>query len=88
MFKGTEDSTANKVSYIVEGYGWLNTIYRLAQGGVFNRGNNLNSIENVEETKLREVLTFMSWESANIKYEMEYQRIAQKKANNKGGMSY
>ncbi len=68
---------------MVEGYGWLNTIYRLAKVGVFTRANKLNAIENVEETDLREVLTYLSWESADAEYTMEYQKLYQKKMKNK-----
>ena len=56
---------------------------------MFNKSNGLNSIENVEETGLREVLTYMSWESANIEHEVQYQKAAERAAKNKGGgMNY
>ena len=55
---------------------------------MFDKSNGLNSIENVEGSKLREVLTYLSWETATTEYEIAYQREAQKKEKNKGGMSY
>jgi len=56
---------------------------------VFNKSNGLNSIENVEETGLREVLTYMSWEAATTEYEVQYQKVAERAAKNKGGgMNY
>ena len=70
---------------MVEGYGWLNTIYRLAKVGVFTKGTKHNAIESVEETNLREVLTYLSWESADAEYTMEYQKEYQRRMKNKNG---
>tara|TARA_R110000744_G_scaffold89619_4_gene174236 strand:+ start:15918 stop:16082 length:165 start_codon:yes stop_codon:yes gene_type:complete len=50
---------------------------------VFTRANNLNAIENVEETDLREVLTYLSWESADAEYKQEYQKEYTRKQKNK-----
>lgn len=56
---------------------------------MFDKNNGLNSIENVEESGLREVLTFLSWETATSSYEMEYRKEMERKEKYKnGGMSH
>jgi len=61
----------------------LNTIYRLANVGVFTKGVEMNAIESVEEEMLMSVLTYLSWESADLEYNNQYQKLAQKREKNR-----
>ena len=52
----------------MSGFGWLNTLYDLANDGVFTKGPT-NAIESVQGTNLYEVFTFLSWKTARNEYE-------------------
>lgn len=43
----------------------------------------MNAIESVEEEMLMSVLTYLSWESADLEYNNQYQKLAQKREKNR-----
>lgn len=61
----------------VEPFGWLNSLYLVAEKGVFNKPDE-NPIESVKNTNLYKVLTYLSWVSAKNEYES---RVSEKIAN-------
>lgn len=80
--KGT--GIGNKVAHILDDYGWLNSIYDIAKDGVFTKAWKYNAIESVEEAEVWDVLTYMSWKSAQAEYKNKYQELANKQAKQKG----
>ncbi len=53
---------------------------------MFTKAWKYDAIKSVEEEDLYAVFTYLSWESADIEYNSQYQKLAQKRA--KGGMNY
>lgn len=53
-------------------FGWLNSLYMLADKQVFNV-NGKNGIDSVKETNLYNVLTYLSWVTAKNTYESKVQ---------------
>ena len=74
---GKRDAIAKKVSGIIAGYGWLNSIYEIAKDNIFTK-QPYNAIESVEEAGVYEVLTYMSWKTAQADYKYEYKKLADK----------
>ena len=70
VFKAGKTTTAKKVASqkTIAGYGWLNSVYPLAEKGVFNLQNE-TPIESVLKGGLYEVLTYLSWQQACVEYE-------------------
>ncbi len=56
----------------IEPFGWLNSLYMLAEKKVFNI-NGLNGIESVKNTNLYNVMTYLSWITAKNTYESKVQ---------------
>jgi|TARA_R100001530_G_scaffold135901_1_gene114449 hypothetical protein len=52
----------------IKPFGWLNSLYVLAEKGVFNQ-KGMNGIESVKNSNLYKVLTYLSWISAKNEYE-------------------
>ena len=52
----------------IDGYGWLNSVYRIAKDGIFTKGE-MSPIESVLNTQLDEILTYLSWQNACGKFE-------------------
>ena len=52
----------------IKPFGWLNSLYVLAEKGIF-KIDGMNDIESVKETNLYKVLTYLSWISAKNEYE-------------------
>ena len=52
----------------MEGYGWLNTLYDVAQTGLFTEKSH-NAINSVKRQNVYEVFTYLSWSSAKVEYE-------------------
>lgn len=70
------DPTANIASKsTINGYGWLNSLYEVAKDGVFTRSWEYNPVDSVLNTKLYEVLTYLSWKSACAKFEKVYNEL-------------
>ena len=61
----------------IKPFGWLNSLYILAEKGIFNiKGQ--NSIDSVKNTNLYKVMTYLSWISAKNEYES---KVSEKIAN-------
>ena len=77
----------NKVSTIglynkfIKPYGWLNSLYMVAEKGVFKQ-EGMNEVDSVKKTDLYKVLTYLSWISAKNDYEV----AVQDKINNKNNI--
>ena len=52
----------------IDGYGWLNSVYRIAQDGIFTKGNE-SAVQSVLDAKLDEILTYLSWQNAVSKFD-------------------
>ena len=61
----------------IKPFGWLNSLYVLAEKKVFDKDGK-NSIESVKETNLYKVLTYLSWITARNEYES---KVSEKIAN-------
>lgn len=53
-------------------FGWLNSLYMLAEKAVFNI-NGKNGIDSVKDTNLYNVMTYLSWVTAKNTYESKVQ---------------
>ena len=56
----------------LEPFGWLNSLYMLAEKGVFNVDGQ-DKIDSVKNTNLYYVLTYLSWITAKNTYESKVQ---------------
>ena len=56
----------------IEPFGWLNSLYMLAERAVFNIEGK-NGIDSVKDTNLYNVMTYLSWITAKNKYESKVQ---------------
>ncbi len=52
----------------IKPFGWLNSLYVLAEKGVFKQDGK-NDIDSVKDTNLYKVLTYLSWITAKNEYE-------------------
>jgi hypothetical protein len=62
----------------ISGYGWLNSLYDVAKDGVFTVVE-YNPIDSVLNTKLFEVLTYLSWKAACSDFEKQLNDLYSKK---------
>tara|TARA_R100001463_G_scaffold7181_1_gene22777 strand:- start:50 stop:373 length:324 start_codon:yes stop_codon:yes gene_type:complete len=60
--------TAGEYKKFIQPYGWLNSLYSIAEKGVFTEGGK-NSIDSVKDANLYKVLTYMSWQTATKDFE-------------------
>lgn len=56
----------------VKPFGWLNSLYVIAEKGVFTV-DGYNGIDSVKQTNLYKVLTYLSWITATNEYESKVQ---------------
>ena len=56
----------------VKPFGWLNSLYLLAEKGVF-KTEGFNEIDSVKQTNLYKVLSYLSWITATNEYESKVQ---------------
>lgn len=56
----------------IEPFGWLNSLYMIAEKGVFDT-KETNGIDSVFNTSLYKVLTYLSWITAKNEYESKVQ---------------
>lgn len=77
----------NKTKHIIDGYGWLNTIYELAREGIFTKGTKHNAIECVENEQMDIIFTFLSWKSAQADYEVANAKLRNKEERQKQKMN-
>ena len=60
--------TKSLFNIYIKPFGWLNSLYVLAEKGIFNK-EGLNGIDSVKNTNLYKVMTYLSWISAKNEYE-------------------
>ena len=73
----TAVKTKGLYNIYIKPFGWLNSLYVLAEKGVFNKEGK-NKIDSVKDTNLYKVLTYLSWISAKNEYES---KVSEKIAN-------
>jgi hypothetical protein len=56
----------------VKPFGWLNSLYVIAEKGVFTV-DGYNGIDSVKQTNLYKVLSYLSWITATNEYESKVQ---------------
>jgi len=65
-------STKGLYKTYIEPFGWLNSLYMIAEKGVFDT-KETNGIDSVFNTSLYKVLTYLSWITAKNEYESKVQ---------------
>jgi len=73
-------STVGLYSKFIKPYGWLNSLYMVAEKGIF-RIEGYNDIDSVKETNLYKVLTYLSYNTAKNDYEIAVQEKIHNKNN-------
>ena len=63
-----EVKTKGLMDVYIKPFGWLNSLYILAEKGVFKMDGK-NGIDSVKDTNLYKVLTYLSWITAKNEYE-------------------
>ena len=63
-----EVKTKGLYNSYIKPFGWLNSLYILAEKGVF-KSEEKNGIDSVKDTNLYKVLTYLSWITAKNEYE-------------------
>ena len=62
-------STVGLYNKFIKPYGWLNSLYMVAEKGIF-RVEGMNDVDSVKNTNLYKVLTYLSWNTAKNDYEI------------------
>ena len=62
-------STVGLYTKLIKPYGWLNSLYMVAEKGIF-RVEGMNDVDSVKNTNLYKVLTYLSWNTAKNDYEI------------------
>ena len=62
-------STVGLYTKFIKPYGWLNSLYMIAEKGIFKK-EGMNNIDSVKNTNLYKVLTYLSWNTAKNDYEI------------------
>tara|TARA_R110000822_G_scaffold72581_1_gene174468 strand:+ start:33 stop:371 length:339 start_codon:yes stop_codon:yes gene_type:complete len=84
--KGRGGGSKNRVSTVglyrkyINPYGWLNSLYMVAEKGVF-KIEGYNEIDSVKKTDLYKVFTYLSWITAKNDYEIAVQEKIHNKNN-------
>tara|TARA_B110000438_G_scaffold258680_1_gene267523 strand:+ start:214 stop:552 length:339 start_codon:yes stop_codon:yes gene_type:complete len=73
-------STIGLYNKFIKPYGWLNSLYVVAEKGIFTMEGK-NNIDSVKESDLYKVLTYLSWQTAKNDYEIAVQEKIQNKNN-------
>ena len=73
-------STVGLYNKFIKPYGWLNSLYMVAEKDVF-KIEGYNGIDSVKETNLYKVLTYLSWNTAKNDYEIAVQEKIHNKNN-------
>jgi hypothetical protein len=75
---GSGDAAGSRAAKgTIDGYGWLNSVYRIAKDGIFTH-NSKSAIQSVLDTKLDEILTYLSWQNACSRFEEILSEIRKK----------
>ena len=69
---GTGVNTKGLYKVYIAPFGWLNSLYMLAEKSVFKMEGK-NHIDSVKSTNLYNVLTYLSWITAKNQYESKVQ---------------
>jgi len=72
-----EVKTKGLMEVYIKPFGWLNSLYILAEKGVFKMDGK-NGIDSVKATNLYKVMTYLSWITAKNEYES---KVSEKIAN-------
>ncbi len=72
-----EVKTKGLMEVYIKPFGWLNSLYILAEKGVFKMDGK-NGIDSVKDTNLYKVMTYLSWITAKNEYES---KVSEKIAN-------
>ena len=72
-----EVKTKGLIEVYIKPFGWLNSLYILAEKGVFKMDGK-NGIDSVKDTNLYKVMTYLSWITAKNEYES---KVSEKIAN-------
>ena len=64
--------TKSLYNVYVKPFGWLNSLYMLAEKGVF-KIEGMNGVDSVKNTNLYKVLSYLSWITAKNQYESKVQ---------------
>jgi len=72
-----EVKTKGLMDVYIKPFGWLNSLYILAEKGVFKMEGK-NGIDSVKDTNLYKVMTYLSWITAKNEYES---KVSEKIAN-------
>ena len=71
LFKSTSSNiNIIKNKQIMEPFGWLNTVYDLAERKIFDHSN-LNSIQSVLKSNCWEVMSYLQWSDKKNKFKEE-----------------
>ena len=75
-------STVGLYNKFIKPYGWLNSLYMVAEKGVFKMSGE-NEIDSGKRTDLYKVLTYLSWNTAKN----DYENAVQEKIHNKNNIT-
>tara|TARA_Y100000401_G_C8324855_1_gene227528 strand:+ start:25 stop:366 length:342 start_codon:yes stop_codon:yes gene_type:complete len=73
-------STVGLYRKFIKPYGWLNSLYMIAEKGIF-KVEGYNNVDSVKQTNLYKVLTYLSWITAKNDYEVAVQDKIHNKQN-------
>jgi hypothetical protein len=76
---GGNAKAARAAKGTIDGYGWLNSVYRVAAEGIFTKGNE-SAVDSVLNAKLDEILTYLSWKNACTKFDEILNELNKKQA--------
>ena len=78
----TSSLESKRAGKILEPYGWLNSLFKVSQNGVFNI-KELDPIESVKRTNILRVFTYLSWLNAVNDAENKYKELMEEKQKRK-----
>ena len=73
---------AKRAGKLIEPYGWLNSLYRVAEKKIFDR-EGLTPLESVKRENIMKVFTYLSWLNAVNDSESRYHELMNEKQNKK-----
>ena len=83
LFKsGSSNVNVIKNKDIIEPFGWLNTVYDLAEKKIFDL-TGYNSIDSLLGTNAWQVLSYMQWDNKRKEFETEVRKSTQQEAEQK-----
>ena len=73
---------AIRAGKLLEPYGWLNSLYRVAEKKIFDK-KDMTPVESVKRENVLKVFTYLSWLNAVNDSETMYHELMNKKKNKK-----